>query len=119
MALRYTAGFDGYNAYTKQFHDYEVEIYDVNYIGEPKEIEMGANPMEGEFSNTSNDSFPTLIPSFLDLNLIATESFQLNEMYTDDEKALKVVMKMDGVVYGNYFVIPDGTSESFIDPPYD
>jgi hypothetical protein len=119
MGLRYTAGFDGFNAYTKQFHNYEVEIYDVNYIGEPKEIEMGANPMEGEFSNTSNGSFPTLIPSFLDLNLIATESFQLNEMYTDDEKALKVVMKMDGVVYGNYFVIPDGTSESFIDPPYD
>ncbi len=119
MALRYTAGFDGYNPYTNQFHDYDIEIYDVNYVGDPKEIEMGGNPMEGEFSNTSNESFPTLIPSFLDLNLIATEAFQLNEMYTDDEKALKVVMKMDGVIYGNYFVIPDGTSESFIDPPYD
>ena len=119
MGLRYTAGFDGFNAYTKQFHNYEIEIDDINFTGTPSELTMGGNPMEEEKENISRDSYPALVPSYLNLNLIATDTFNLNQMFTDNERALKVTMKMDGKVWGKYFVIPDGSSEFFIDPPYD
>lgn len=119
MGLRYTAGFDGYNAYTKQIHDYEIEIDDINFTGEPIDLKFGGNPMEEEKENIGRDSYPALVPSFLNLNLIATDTFNLNQMFTDNERALKVTMKMDGKVWGKYFVIPDGSSEFFVDPPYD
>lgn len=117
MALRYTARF--YTIPTLGNHVYDIEIDDANFVGEVKQLELGSGGVVLDYEGDEQDTFPTIIPSFLTINLIADESFQLNHIYTDNERSLRVTLKQDGQVLGNYFVIPDGTRESFTSIPYD
>lgn len=117
MALRYTAGFDTV-ASDNTVINYELEIDDVNYVGDPTDLIMGGNPIECEYTNADSSKLAPLRQSSLSFELIATEAFELNNLYTDDERTYKVTLKKDGSIFGHYFIIPDGTREWFMDPPY-
>ena len=119
MGLRYTSGFQGYNAYTRQYNDIELEIDDINFSGEPIDLTMGGSPLELTYTPINlTDKLSTLISSAIDFQLIANDSFQYNYIYTDKERALKVTVKVDGSVFGYYFIEPSGAREMFIDFPY-
>lgn len=116
MALRYVTDF--YSIQTGGKHHYEIEIDDNTYVGEPSVLELGAGGVSLDIESDEQDTFPTVMPSFLNIDLIADESFELNHIYTDNERALKVTLKQDGSVLGQYYVVPDGTRESFTTVPY-
>lgn len=116
MALRYVTDF--YSIQTGGQHHYEIEIDDNTYVGEPSVLELGAGGVSLDIESDEQDTFPTVMPSFLNIDLIADESFELNHIYTDNERALKVTLKQDGSVLGQYYVVPDGTRESFTTVPY-
>jgi hypothetical protein len=98
--------------------DYTCEILQLDYAGEPIEIQAQQNPIQINYQNTSSDKLEPIIGSECTLNLIATEDFQLEQLYTENEREFLVEVYRNGGLIWTGFIIPDGCQEAFTFAPY-
>lgn len=98
--------------------EYLCNILQLDYAGEPIEIQAQQNPIQITYQNTSNLKLDPIMGSECTLNLIATEDFQLEQLYTENEREfmVQVYRNMDLIWTG--FIIPDGCQEAFTFAPY-
>lgn len=99
-------------------NDYEVKILEKDYTGESEEILAVENPVQINYNNSSEKIFEPLNGSEVTLNLIATEEFQLEDLYTEDELRWLVEVYRNNSIIWRGFIIPDGCQESFTFTPY-
>ncbi len=98
--------------------DYTCDILQLDYAGEPIEIQAQQNPIQINYQNTSSDKLEPIIGSECTLNLIATEDFQLEQLYTENEREFLVEVYRNGGLIWTGFIIPDGCQEAFTFAPY-
>lgn len=120
MAVRYFSEFEQYDnrPYAKSVSLFRIEISDVDYTGEPQELTFGASPLKINFANTEDNKLSPLRGSQATMQFVTDDNFKLSDLYTDQEMKFIVTVYKDSVVKWKGFVIPDGCSEPFIDPPY-
>jgi hypothetical protein len=100
------------------FEDATLEIYEKDGTDAPETILGVENPIQINYQNTSEQILEPFIGSEATLNLIATEDFQLQDLYTEDELRWLVNIKRNSSVIWRGFIIPDGCQESFTFTPY-
>lgn len=98
--------------------EHVVEILELDYLGMPEEILASQNPVSINYQNTGDKKLEAFRGSEITLNLIATENFQLEDLYTENERQFIIVDYRNGVSIGRWFIIPDGCQESFSYTPY-
>ena len=98
--------------------EYICNILQLDYEGVDSEIQAQQNPIQITYQNTSNNKLEPIIGSECTLNLIATEDFQLEDLYTENEREFLVeIFRNNGLIWSG-FIIPDGCQESFTFAPY-
>jgi hypothetical protein len=100
------------------FEDATLEIYEKDGTAAPETILGVENPIQINYQNTSEQILEPFIGSEATLNLIATEDFQLQDLYTEDELRWLINIKRNSSVIWRGFIIPDGCQESFSFTPY-
>ena len=70
--------------------EYLCRISQLDYEGEATEIQAQQNPVQITYQNTSSNKLEPIIGSEATLNLIATEDFQLEDLYTENEREFLV-----------------------------
>jgi hypothetical protein len=70
--------------------EYLCSISQLDYEGEVIEIQAQQNPIQINYQNTSSNKLEPIIGSECTLNLIATEDFQLEDLYTENEREFMV-----------------------------
>lgn len=120
MSVRYYSEFEQYNTRPdKRSVDLiRIELSDSDYSGDPQPLQMGATPLEITYSEASSDKAVTIVGSQASFQLLVTDEFELSDLYTDQEMKWGVNIKRNGSTIWRGFVIPDGCSERFVDPPY-
>jgi hypothetical protein len=98
--------------------EYVCNILQLDYAGEPIEIQAQQNPIQINYQNTSNLKLDPIMGSECTLNLIATEDFQLEQLYTENEREFMVEVYRNFDLIWTGFIIPDGCQESFTFAPY-
>ena len=98
--------------------EYFCEILQLDYYGESSEIQAQQNPIQINYQNTSNNKLEPIIGSECTLNLIATEDFQLEDLYTENEREFLVNVYRNNDLIWTGFIIPDGCQEAFTFAPY-
>ena len=98
--------------------EYLCEILQLNYEGSAIEIQAQQNPIQINYQNTSDYKFEPFVGSECTLNLIATEDFQLEDLYTENEREFLVKVYRNNEVIWRGFIIPDGCQEAFTFSPY-
>ena len=118
--LRYTLDFNIAQDDRKPlvFENATLEIFEKDGIDAPETILGVENPIQINYQNTSEQILEPFIGSEATLNLIATQDFQLEDLYTEDELRWLVNIKRNGSVIWRGFIIPDGCQESFTFTPY-
>lgn len=97
---------------------YEVQILEIDGTEPAEEIEAQENPVIINYNNTSDNKLQSIRGSDVELNLIATEDFQLEDLYTEDELHWLVIIYRNSSVIWQGFIIPDGCQESWSYTPY-
>lgn len=120
MSVRYYSEFEQYNTRpNKRYTDLMcIEISDDGYSGEPEYLTLGASPLRINFSEGSAGKDTIIIGSQAQFQLLATDDFSLDDLYTDVDMKWKVDVKRNDAIIWKGFIIPDGCSERFIDPPF-
>jgi hypothetical protein len=98
--------------------DYTCNISQLDYALGPIEIQAQQNPIQINYQNTSSNKLEAIIGSECTLNLIATEDFELEDLYTENEREFLVEIFRNGSLIWSGFIIPDGCQESFTFAPY-
>jgi hypothetical protein len=98
--------------------EYVCNILQLDYAGEPIEIQAQQNPIQINYQNTSNLKLDPIMGSECTLNLIATEDFQLEQLYTENEREFMIEVYRNSDLIWTGFIIPDGCQESFTFAPY-
>jgi hypothetical protein len=98
--------------------DYTCDISQLDYDGEVIEIQAQQNPIQINYQNTSSNKLEAIIGSEATLNLIATEDFELEDLYTENEREFLVEIFRNGGLIWSGFIIPDGCQEAFTFAPY-
>jgi hypothetical protein len=98
--------------------NYTCNISQLDYGGSAMEILAQQNPIQIDYQNTSSNKLEPIIGSECTLNLIATEDFQLEDLYTENEREFLVEVYRNGGLIWSGFIIPDGCQESFTFAPY-
>jgi len=98
--------------------EYLCNILQLDYVGEPIEIQAQQNPIQITYQNTSNLKLDPIMGSECTLNLIATEDFQLEQLYTENEREFMVQVYRNTDLIWTGFIIPDGCQEAFTFAPY-
>lgn len=98
--------------------DYACDISQLDYVGDSLEIQAQQNPIQINYQNTSSNKLEPIIGSECTLNLIATEDFQLEDLYTENEREFLVEIFRNGSLIWSGFIIPDGCQEAFTFAPY-
>lgn len=97
---------------------YQCSILQLDYEGVASEIQAQQNPIQIDYQNTSNNKLEPIIGSECTLNLIATEDFQLEDLYTENEREFMVQIFRNNDLIWTGFIIPDGCQEAFTFAPY-
>lgn len=100
------------------FDDATLEIYEKDGVDAPEAILGVENPIQINYQNNSEEIYEPFIGSEATLNLVATQEFQLEDLYTEDELRWLVIIKRNSSVIWRGFIIPDGCQESFTFTPY-
>lgn len=100
------------------FEDATLEIFEKDGVDAPETILGVENPIQINYQNNSEQILEPFIGSEATLNLIATQDFQLQDLYTEDELRWLINIKRNGSVIWRGFIIPDGCQESFSFTPY-
>lgn len=98
--------------------EYDCEILGLDNTEPSEEIEASDNPIIITYTNTSDNKMQALRGSNCQLNLIATENFQLQDLYTENERQWLVRVYRNTVKIWEGFIIPDGCRQSFTYTPY-
>lgn len=98
--------------------EYTVNILDLDYVGTSEQIQAVEFPVTINCAPVSDDKTQPIKSSSVDLNLIATADFQLQELYTENERRWLVQVFRNGSKIWQGFIIPDGCQQSFTYPPY-
>ena len=98
--------------------DYLCSILQLDYAGLPIEIQAQQNPIQITYQNTSNLKLDPIMGSECTLNLIATEDFQLEQLYTENEREFMIEVYKNSDLIWTGFIIPDGCQEAFTFAPY-
>jgi hypothetical protein len=98
--------------------DYTCNISQLDYAGSEIEILAQQNPIQINYQNTSSNKLEPIIGSECTLNLIATEDFELEDLYTENEREFLVEVYRNGGLIWSGFIIPDGCQEAFTFAPY-
>jgi hypothetical protein len=98
--------------------DYTCNISQLDYAGSEIEILAQQNPIQINYQNTSSNKLEPIIGSECTLNLIATENFELEDLYTENEREFLVEVYRNGGLIWSGFIIPDGCQEAFTFAPY-
>lgn len=98
--------------------EYTVNILDLDYVGESEQIEAVEFPVTINYPGIQNLKTAPIAASDAILNLIATAEFQLQELYTENERRWLVQVFRNGSKIWQGFIIPDGCQQSFTYPPY-
>jgi hypothetical protein len=98
--------------------NYTCNISQLDYAGAIEEIQAQENPIQINYQNTSSNKLEPIIGSECTLNLIATEDFQLEDLYTENEREFLLEVYRNGGLIWSGFIIPDGCQESFTFAPY-
>jgi hypothetical protein len=70
--------------------EYLCSISQLDYAGASTEIQAQQNPIQINYQNTSSNKLEPIIGSECTLNLIATENFELEDLYTENEREFMV-----------------------------
>jgi hypothetical protein len=70
--------------------EYLCSISQLDYAGAPEEIQAQENPIQINYQNTSSNKLEPIIGSEATLNLIATSNFELEDLYTENEREFMV-----------------------------
>jgi hypothetical protein len=97
---------------------FECIIQQLDYVGVSEEIQAQENPVQINYQNTSDYKMQAIRGSECTLNLIATEDFELEDLYTENEREFLVLIYKNGSVIWRGFIIPDGCQEQFMFTPY-
>jgi len=98
--------------------NYTCNISQLDYAGSVLEINAQQNPIQIDYQNTSSNKLEPIIGSECTLNLIASEDFELEDLYTENEREFLVEIYRNGILIWSGFVIPDGCQEAFTFAPY-
>lgn len=97
---------------------FEMRILELDGVDAPEELEAAENPVVINYTNSSDNKLMPLRGSWLDAQLLATVDFQLEDLYTENERRWLIQVDRNGSRIGNWFIIPDGCQEQFYFPPY-
>jgi hypothetical protein len=70
--------------------EYLCRILQLDYDGSAEEIQAQQDPVQITYQNTDTNKLQPIIGSQCTLNLIATEDFQLEDLYTENEREFMV-----------------------------
>jgi len=98
--------------------EYEVKILGLNTTEPSEEIQAQENPVTIIYQNSSDNKMEPFRGSECTLNLMATENFQLETLYTENELFWLVQVYRNLSLIWQGFIIPDGCQESFSFTPY-
>jgi len=98
--------------------EYEVKILGLNTTEPSEEIQAQENPVTIIYQNSSDNKMEPFRGSECTLNLMATENFQLEDLYTENERFWLVQVYRNASLIWQGFIIPDGCQESFSFTPY-
>jgi hypothetical protein len=70
--------------------EYLCSISQLDYAGASTEIQAQQNPIQINYQNTSSNKLEPIIGSECTLNLIATEDFELEDLYSENEREFMV-----------------------------
>lgn len=97
---------------------FDVRILELDGIIPSEELEASEFPVIINYNNSGDNKLLPLRGSFIECNLLATENFQLEQLYTDNERRWLIQVDRNGSRIGNWFIIPDGCQERFYFPPF-
>jgi len=90
---------------------YSCKISKVGFVGAPTEIQGKATLTKGSVK----DHLDTFRGGGLDIELEATESLNLSDLYTEDERTFTVRFFLGSTLLFRGFLKPDGVFQSFVD----
>jgi len=97
-----------------------VRIYKRNYTGDPIKIQnSGASPVIISYKNTDDKKTTGIRSCELQLTFVSGPSFNLEQLYTSDEREFKVIVLKNDIVKFTGFGTPSDASEEFSATPYD
>jgi len=97
---------------------WDVEILQLDFADMPSEIQAAASPVIINYSNTSDNKYEAFRGSEATLNLIATDDFDLEDLYTENEIEFVVKIYRNNSLVWQGYIIPDNCQETFSFAPY-
>jgi hypothetical protein len=96
-------------------------IFKRNHTDPTFEIEYGGRSPVKRIYTAGDNKFATVRPQEVEFSFIATENFQLQNIYTADEREyrLEITDETSGLIDFSGFIIPDNSQEPFKAPPYE
>lgn len=105
-----------------KLENYRVSIYKKDFGGTATAIPTGGpDPVVLSYSTEDeDDKFSPIRACECQLNFVVDENFSLQELYTSDERAFKVIVTNTDTEEVKFagFIIPDSCREPFDAPPY-
>jgi hypothetical protein len=98
--------------------EWQCDILQSDYAGASEEIQAQQNPVQIVYQNTNENKMQPIRGSECTLNLLATSSFSLADLYTENEREFLVQIYRNGIIIWRGFIIPDGCQEQFMFTPY-
>jgi hypothetical protein len=96
----------------------QCDILQLAYGGLSTQIQAQQNPVQIRYQNTNENKMQPIRGSECTLNLIATTEFELQDLYTENEREFLVQIYRGGSIIWRGFIIPDGCQEQFMFTPY-
>lgn len=99
---------------------YEARIFKRNHDDTPIEIQYGSSSPVRRIYTAGDDKFSTIRSQEVELSFIATSNFQLQNIYTADEREyrLDIYDVASGERNFSGFIMPDNSDEPFAHPNY-
>lgn len=97
-----------------------IKIYRRGYTGQPTQIKYGgASPAIISWKNKEDYKLEPIRASEFQLTLVSSDTFNLEQLYTQDEREFKIEASKGGVIKFVGFGTPEEASEEFKGGPYD
>lgn len=97
---------------------FELDILELDGVSAPEEIEAAESPVIISYNNSSDDKLLPFRGSVLEASLLATTNFDLESLYTENEKKWLLQLNRNGSRISNTFIIPDGCQQQYMFTPY-
>src|SRR5690554_90414 len=95
-----------------------VDILEQGYSGGIEIVKGSEDPLKIGLQNSSYEKYETILPTYIELTILAQTKFQFEEMAAGSDKQYKIEVYETGALKHVGYIIPEIYKEPYEEPPF-